>query len=108
MSSFESLEFEGHGFVLFVPPLWVSSVVQDLGYFLESFVEDCEVVVSFHVFLWALYYEPGELDEYCFCYGVMLFCEGVCFIVTCFYPRFPVYCNLSGTIMVNGCLQFVY
>ena len=56
MSSFESLEFEGHGFVLHVPPLWVSSVVQDLGYFLESFVEDCKVVVSFHVFSLALYY----------------------------------------------------
>ena len=56
MSSFKSLEFEGHGFVLHVSPLWVSSVVQDLGYFFEPFVEDCEVVVSFHVFLWALYY----------------------------------------------------
>ena len=53
MSSFESLKFEGHGFVLLLPSLWVSSVVQDLGYFLESLVEDGEVVVSFHVFVWA-------------------------------------------------------
>ena len=56
MSSFEFLEFEGHGFVLPVPPLRVSPVVQDLGDFFESFVECCEVVVSFHVFVWALYY----------------------------------------------------
>ena len=64
MSSFESLEFEGHGFVLPVPPLWVSPVVQDLGYFFESFVEDGKVVVSFHVFLLAVCYYFGELDKY--------------------------------------------
>ena len=49
MSSFEFLEFDGHGFVLPVSPLRVSPVVQDLGDFFESFVEDCEVVVSFYV-----------------------------------------------------------
>ena len=108
MLSFESLEFEGHGFVLLLSSLWVSSVVQDLGYSLESFVEDCEVVVSFHVLVWALYYYFGEFDKYCFCYGVMSFCEGVCFIVTCFYPGFPVDFDLSDAIMMNGCLQFVY
>ena len=108
MSSFEFLEFEGHGFVLLVPPLWVSSVVQDLGYFLEPFVEDCKVVVPFHVFLLALCYYFGELDKYCFCHGVMSFCEGICFIVTCFNPRFPACCDLSSAVMVDSCLQFVY
>ena len=107
MSSFESLEFEGHGFVLHVSPLWLSSVFEDVGDFLESLVEDFEVIVSFHVFLWALYYYSGKVDEYCFCYGVMLCCESICFIVTCFNPRFPVYFDLSGAIVVDGCLQFV-
>ena len=55
MSSFEPLEFEGHGFVLHVSPLWLSSVFEDVGDFLESLVEDVEVIVSFHVFLWAVF-----------------------------------------------------
>ena len=107
MSSFESLEFEGHGLVLHVSPLWLSSVFEDFGDFLESLVEDSEVIVSFHVFLWALYYYSGKVDEYCFCYDVMLCCEVVCFIMTCFNPGFPVYFDLSGAIVVDGCLQFV-
>ena len=64
MLVFESLEFEGHGFVLPVSPLWVSSVVQDLGYLFESFVEDGEVVVSFYVFVLAVGYYFGYLDKY--------------------------------------------
>ena len=60
MSLFEFLEFEGHGFVLPVSPLWVSPVVQDLGDFFESFVEGCEVEsISYGVLLhkssWACY-----------------------------------------------------
>ena len=102
------MEFEGHCFVLTVSPLWVSPVVQDLGYFFESFVKDCKVVVPFHVFLLALCYYSGELDEYCFCHGVMSFCEGICFIVTCFNPRFPACCNLSSAVVVDSYLQFVY
>ena len=64
MLVFEFLEFEGHGFVLPVSPLWVSSVVQDLGYLFESFVEDGEVVVSFYVIVLAVGYYFGDLDKY--------------------------------------------
>ena len=52
MLNFELLEFECHGFVLPVSSLRVSSVVQDLGYFLESFIEVCKVVVPSHFFFW--------------------------------------------------------
>ena len=106
--SFEFVKFEVHVFVLFESSLWLSSVFQDTGDFLKSFVEGCEIVVPLHVFCLGPCYCFDELGEYCLCHGVVLFCEGICFIVAFCDPSFPVHCDLSGAIFVNGCLQFVY